>query len=43
MVTLKGYEIYLEVKKFIETINCDENELIPKLVNELELFLLTFR
>ena len=33
MVTLKEYEIYLKVKKFIETINCDENKLIPKLVN----------
>ena len=33
MTTLKEYEIYLKVKKFIETENCDENELIPKFVN----------
>ena len=33
MVTLKEYEIYLKVKKFIETEGCDENELIPKLIN----------
>ena len=33
MITLKGYEIYLKVKKFIETKNRDENELIPKLMN----------
>ena len=28
MVTLKEYEIYLKVKKFIETENCDENDII---------------
>ena len=33
MITLKEYEIYLKVKKFIETENCDENALIPKLIN----------
>ena len=33
MITLKEYEIYLTVKKFIEVKNCDENELIPKLTN----------
>ena len=33
MITLKEYEIYLKVKKFIEIIDCDENELIPKLTN----------
>ena len=33
MVTLKEYEIYLKVKKFIETESCDETDLIPKLVN----------
>ena len=33
MVTLKEYEIYLKVKKFIETEGCDEANLIPKLVN----------
>ena len=31
MITLKEYEIYLKVKKFIETKNCDENNIIPKL------------
>ena len=33
MVTLKEYEIYLKVKKFIETENCDENAIIPRLIN----------
>ena len=33
MVTLKEYEIYLKVKKFIETIDCDEADLIPQLIN----------
>ena len=33
MVTLKKYEIYLKVKKFIETEACDEADLIPRLVN----------
>ena len=33
MVTLKEYEIYLKVKKFIESKDCEENELIPKLMN----------
>ena len=33
MITLKEYEIYLKVKKFIEAENCDENELIPRLIN----------
>ena len=33
MVTLKEYEIYLKVKKFIETEGCDEVDLIPRLVN----------
>ena len=33
MITLKEYEIYLKVKKFIETENCDEADIIPKLVN----------
>ena len=32
MVTLKEYEIYLKVKKFIETEGCDEADLIPRLV-----------
>ena len=33
MITLKEYEIYLKVKKFIETEDYDENDLIPKLMN----------
>ena len=33
MITLKDYEIYLKVKKFIETENCDENDIIPRLIN----------
>ena len=33
MITLKEYEIYLKVKKFIETIDCNENDIIPQLIN----------
>ena len=33
MITLKEYEIYLKVKKFIETIDCNENDIIPRLIN----------
>ena len=33
MITLKECEIYLKVKKYIETENCDENDIIPKLIN----------
>ena len=33
MITLKEYEIYIQVKKFIQTENCDENDIIPKLTN----------
>ena len=33
MVILKEYEIYLKVKKFIETEGCDEADLIPRLVS----------
>ena len=33
MITLKEHEIYLKVKKFIETIDCDENNVIPRLIN----------
>ena len=33
MITLKEYEIYLKVKKFIETEGCDGNEIIPRLIN----------
>ena len=35
MVTLEEYEIYLKVKKFIETEGCDEADLIPRLVNKI--------
>ena len=33
MVTPKEYEIYLKVKKFIETEGCDESSIIPLLTN----------
>ena len=33
MITLKEYEIYLKVKKFIHTDNCDENAIILQLIN----------
>ena len=33
MVTLKEYEIYLKVKKFIKTKGCDEADLIPRLIS----------
>ena len=33
MVTLKEYEIYLKVKKFVETEGCDETDSIPQLIN----------
>ena len=33
MVTLKEYEIYLKVKKFIKTEGCDESSTIPLLTN----------
>ena len=33
MITLKEYEIYLKVKKFIESENCDESALILRLIN----------
>ena len=33
MITLKEYEIYLKVKKFIEIIDCDETDIIPILIN----------
>ena len=36
-ITLKEYEIYLKVKKFIETKDCDENDIIPKLTNRIEI------
>ena len=34
MVTLKEYEIYLKVRKFIETIDCDENNLILQVISK---------
>ena len=37
MITLKEYEVYLKVKKFIETKNCNEAELIPRLINGVEI------
>ena len=33
MITLEEYEIYLKVKKFIETENCEEHDIIPRLIN----------
>ena len=33
MITLKEYEIYLKVKKFIESENCDEADITPRLIN----------
>ena len=33
MITLKEYEIYLKVKMFIETIDCDESDIILQLFN----------
>ena len=33
MITLKEYEIYLKVKAFIETIDCNESDIIPRLIN----------
>ena len=35
MITLKEYEIYLKVKKFIKAEDCDENDIIPKLMNRI--------
>ena len=36
-VTLKEYEIYLKVKKFIETEGCDESSIILLLTNGVEI------
>ena len=33
MATLKEYEIYLKVKKFIEAEGCEESSIIPRLIN----------
>ena len=35
MITLKEYEIYLKVKKLIETIDCNEADMIPRLINRV--------
>ena len=35
MITLKEYEIYLKIKKFTETTDCDENDIIPRLINRV--------
>ena len=40
MVTLEEYEIYLKVKKFIETEGCDEADLIPRLINGVAAYVL---
>ena len=37
MITLKEYEIYLKVKKFIQAIDYDGNDIIPKLINGVEI------
>ena len=37
MITLKEYEIYLKVKKFIEIIDYEGNALIPKLTNRIRI------
>ena len=39
MITLKEYETYLKVKKFIESENCDEADIIPKLTNGIGIIL----
>ena len=33
MITLKEYEIYLNIKAFIEAEGCDESALILQLIN----------
>ena len=33
MITLKEYEIYLKVKKFVEVEGCDESSAISRLIN----------
>ena len=33
MITLKEYEIYFKVKRFIEAEGCDESFIIPQLIN----------
>ena len=39
MITLKEDEIYLKVKKFIETIDCDRSNIIPRLMNGVGIIL----
>ena len=33
MITLKEYESYLKVQKYIETIDCEENDIILRPIN----------
>ena len=33
MITPKEYEVYLNFKAFIESENCDESDIIPRLIN----------
>ena len=37
MITLKEYEMYIKVKKYIEAIDCKENDIIPRLINEVRI------
>ena len=37
MVPLKEYETYLKVKKFIETEDCDDSSIIPRLINRVRI------
>ena len=39
MVTLKEYEIFLKVKKFIEIEGCDQSSIIPLLTNGVGIIL----
>ena len=39
MITLKEYEIYLKVKAFIESENCDESSIILRLINAVGIIL----
>ena len=39
MITLKEYEIYLKVKKFIESKNCNETDIILRLINGIGIIL----
>ena len=33
MIPLKEYQIYFKVKKFIETIDCNESNIVPQQIN----------